>query len=148
MTCWHTTVALTWLIVDTLCFSSYPFSFLSPFPEILFITWTYHIMFHSYFLNAYDSWLCLLFECSFPRRWFQLRPKVLAEKYEVFLNSFYSEDKRLEGRFEQINYKIGRNEVSVLFNQTCLKEKILPPTSCICVSACVSSEQFIELMFA
>ena len=47
------------------------------------------------------------------------------EKYGIFLNSFHSDVKWLIQRFEWINDKIGRNEVSVLFDQTHLKEKML-----------------------
>ena len=41
------------------------------------------------------------------------------EKYDAFFNSFHPE-------VERITYKIGRSAVTVLFNQTCLKEKTLP----------------------
>ena len=44
-------------------------------------------------------------------------------KYSAFLNSFHPEIKQLIGR-QQKNDKIGRHEVSLLFNQ-CLKQKIL-----------------------
>ena len=40
------------------------------------------------------------------------------EKYGVFLKLFHPEVNRLIRRPEQINDKIGRQEVSVLFNQT------------------------------
>ena len=48
------------------------------------------------------------------------------EKYGAFLNSFYLKVKWLIWRLEWIKVRIGRHRVSVLFNQTCLKEKMLP----------------------
>ena len=40
------------------------------------------------------------------------------EKYGTFLNSFKPKVKRLIQKHEQINDRIGRHKVSVLFNQT------------------------------
>ena len=50
--------------------------------------------------------------------------KYLGEKYRTFWNSFYPGLKWLIWRLEWIKNKIVWNEVSVLFNQTCLKEKM------------------------
>ena len=47
-------------------------------------------------------------------------------KYGAFLNSFHPDTKWLIQRLEQINYEICRSQESVLFNETCLKEKMLP----------------------
>ena len=46
-------------------------------------------------------------------------------KYDEFSNSFHLDIVPLIRRLERINEKICRNEVSILFNQTCLKEKML-----------------------
>ena len=47
------------------------------------------------------------------------------EKHGAFLNSFHPDVKHLIRRLEWINYRISRSEVSVVFSQTCLKEKTL-----------------------
>ena len=41
-------------------------------------------------------------------------------KFGAFLNSFQQKDKRLIRRLERIKDRIGKLEVSVLFNKTCL----------------------------
>ena len=43
-----------------------------------------------------------------------------SKKYGAFLNSFHPNVKRLVGKLERINDKIGRNEESVLFNRACV----------------------------
>ena len=47
------------------------------------------------------------------------------KKYGAFLNSFHPDAKWFTGRLERIYYKIGKSELSILFNQTCLKENML-----------------------
>ena len=47
------------------------------------------------------------------------------EKHGSFLNSFHPDFKWFVQRLQQINYEIGRSSMSVLFNQKCLKEKML-----------------------
>ena len=46
-------------------------------------------------------------------------------KYGTFWNSFHPDVQQLKQRLEWITNGISRNEVSVLFNQTSLKEKML-----------------------
>ena len=82
----------------------------------------------SSFYSLYECiWLIMfvisLFVCSedsfsWDRKYFG--------KIWCFFNSFNPNVKRLIQRRKSINYKIGRNEVSVLSNQTCFKEKMLP----------------------
>ena len=43
-----------------------------------------------------------------------------------YIHLFCPVVERLMGRLERIKHKIGRSNVSVLFNQTYLKEKMLP----------------------
>ena len=67
-------------------------------------------------INAYDASFCWSFHHLFLQRWLLLGPKIL-EKNITFLNSFHLE-------VLCINNKMSRNEMSVLFNQECLKENI------------------------
>ena len=63
------------------------------------------------------------------------------KKYGTLLNLFRPDVKRLQQKLEQINFKRSRNEVSIIFDQTCLKEKMLPIYIyiyiCVCVCVCV-----------
>ena len=55
------------------------------------------------------------------------------EKYGAFLNSFHLEVKSLIQRYERINHKISRNEVSVLSDQTCACMHVCIYTLDVCV---------------
>ena len=71
------------------------------------------------------------------------------KKYSTFLNLFYSEVKQYIERLEPIKNRTGRHEVSVVFNQTYLKDKNATQTHththttyiyiyvCVCVCVCV-----------
>ena len=77
----------------------------------------------NFLYNVYDLSLRLSFHCSFQWRWLQLELNVLWKTYGTFLNSFHQDVKRLIWKFEWINDKRGRYEVSVLYNQTRLNRK-------------------------
>ena len=55
----------------------------------------------------------------------RIKAKYTLETYGTFLNSLHPRVKPLIQRLEQIKNKIDRHEVSIFFNQTYLKEKIL-----------------------
>ena len=76
------------------------------------------------YINVCDSPLCLSFQCFFPQRWLHLELKILGEKYGTFFNSFHSMSYDSYKDLNRSTIKLGRSKVTVLFNQTCFKEKM------------------------
>ena len=69
-------------------------------------------------LDVSDLLLCLSFQCSFPPKIAPAGTESTQEKYGTFLNAFHPDVKRIIQRIEREKYKIGRSEVTALFNQT------------------------------